>query len=59
MTDQTQGHVEARRRPDKLEERTFFVLVPELGKPGAWIAVYADGSYGPATAAELSQAAAA
>jgi len=44
MTEQRQGYDEARRAPSELEERTFYVLVPEPGKPGEWIAVYADGS---------------
>ena len=37
-------------------ETTFYVLVPSPDAPGEYIAVFADGSYGPATRTQLLEA---
>lgn len=36
-----------------VNDTTFYVLVPVLGKPGEYISVFADGSQGPATRLQL------
>lgn len=39
-----------------MNDTTFYVLVPVLGKAGDYIAVFADGSQGPATRLQLAKA---
>lgn len=57
MTGHRLAATSAARASAEGEEMTFYVLVPVLGKPGEYVAVFADGSMGPATPLQLRRAA--